>query len=206
MQWELDDYGRRAFDSLVRLCPGGATASIETCIQIFAQHTHADRPPELRLAMMTLAETVSQALLAFPRANCGRLIFVHLAQWIEDVCHSSEFIAQFEEHSSDVLRSILMPSLAWKPGRVEATLRKVGLAGLLAALKSKLISAGSIQEARYEVKQASNVDYPYFSFLFFMPKLTLFLCVGLLDASWSRCSKPAWMTTMHRREAWHAGV
>jgi hypothetical protein len=72
-------------------------------------------------------------------------------QWIEETCGAPEYAQQFEQRSSDVLQAILMPGLAWKPGRVEATLRKVALAGLLAALKHNLISAQIIQDVRYEV-------------------------------------------------------
>jgi hypothetical protein len=59
VQWAMDDYGRQAFDSLVRICPNGATISIDKCIQIISRHTHVEQQPELRLAMMALAETVT---------------------------------------------------------------------------------------------------------------------------------------------------
>lgn len=155
----MDDYGRQAFDNLVRVCPNGATILIDKCIQIISRHTHVEQQPELRLAMMALAETVKRVMQQSAAAILRSFANVHLVrgggggdrQWIEDTCRAPEYAQQFAQRSSDILRLILMPGLAWKPGRVEATLRKVALAGLLAALKHTLISAQTIQDARYEV-------------------------------------------------------
>lgn len=110
--WESKDSpGFGFFDSLLRESAGNATGEyISSCLPVFTKCVMEKRDPTLRLSTLALIETLTNdAIVA----------------------------KSFFPHTETIILNIICPCITWRVGRIDGTIRKLGIACLLSMVRSE---------------------------------------------------------------------